>query len=770
MRAVAVWAKGRSGQILLLGLGCLLLQQIAIPYRLVLLGVDEPAASLVHLHVGAMLLIAMAQPDRRIVAGVFVITTAGWLARAWSMNYDTPLLLTGIVVAVLHYGWALLCAHWMGWPRAANQQRIDRDELATLALITLLAFPAGAALIGVVITLPYADLSRQLNWLLQSFLAKQFGVTVLTLPLLVAWCEWHHPAPGFRSVRWLVPLLLGIGVFASAHAMQMTRDAFAVGGDGLVLMDYRFSLFAVLGWCVLRLRPRYSMPLLSATLFVLVNAIARTAEQAVNPIGLVNLLHIALELGILLMAMLYLRTNSRDARRLTNQLDDETRRDAITGLPNVKALREQVARQASPPGQLACLLLDHTDELTPGFGLHMQARVMGEVAATLQDVAQPFLVGSGQFALLPIEAESERFWPEVVDRVQQAEVEVDGEHFRLLPYLGVASLAGTDAESVDASLLAASQLAFEARGRNELQPLHESGRINAPRQMIDAAGFALDCLRSGRIELYIQPIRRLDGRDTLPSDPLIGEILCRLRDAHGELVTPDRFIKPIESVGRGMELDLAVIRALFTQLRAHPAAAARCGRLAVNLTGQSLTSSSFERQLRALLDEAPLPLSALCFEITETTAIASPFSARELVDHLRGSGCKIAIDDFGTGMQSFARLKEMPVDIIKIDGSFIVNATQRGRDYALVRACVAVARAFDAETVAEFVEDRATADLLQEIGVDWMQGYLYSRPLPLADVLAASSEGCSADPYAAPLDPSSGVLGVNPFAAKQHRP
>jgi EAL domain-containing protein (putative c-di-GMP-specific phosphodiesterase class I) len=103
---------------------------------------------------------------------------------------------------------------------------------------------------------------------------------------------------------------------------------------------------------------------------------------------------------------------------------------------------------------------------------------------------------------------------------------------------------------------------------------------------------------------------------------------------------------------------------------------------------------------------------------------------------LRAQGCSIAIDDFGVGMQSFERLKELPLDVIKIDGSFIRNVAQRGKDYALVQASVAVAKAFGAKTVAEFVEDEDTVACLRELDVDWIQGYLIGKPRPLSEALA----------------------------------
>ncbi len=133
-------------------------------------------------------------------------------------------------------------------------------------------------------------------------------------------------------------------------------------------------------------------------------------------------------------------------------------------------------------------------------------------------------------------------------------------------------------------------------------------------------------------------------------------------------------------------------------------------------------------------------MSALCFEVTETAAITHLAEAVDLFARLRALGCQIAIDDFGIGFQSFERLKQIPVDLIKIDGTFVREMLHSERDHELVRAAVAVARAFDAQTVAEYVETEATADALRGLGVDWGQGYLYGKPAPLAQMLLIGQE------------------------------
>ena len=111
------WLQGRAGSIALLGALCLVLQQLAVPYTLEVMGVKESSASLLHLHTGMLLAIAMLNRDRWVLAGCFIITTLGWMVRAWLSSYEAIQFLVGPLVAFAAFGWTLLCVHWMGWPK-----------------------------------------------------------------------------------------------------------------------------------------------------------------------------------------------------------------------------------------------------------------------------------------------------------------------------------------------------------------------------------------------------------------------------------------------------------------------------------------------------------------------------------------------------------------------------------------------------------------------------------------------------------------------------
>jgi EAL domain-containing protein (putative c-di-GMP-specific phosphodiesterase class I) len=207
-----------------------------------------------------------------------------------------------------------------------------------------------------------------------------------------------------------------------------------------------------------------------------------------------------------------------------------------------------------------------------------------------------------------------------------------------------------------------------------------------------------------------------------------------LRSADGELRQPSSFIEPLEAAGRGAELDLSVWRTLVSVLGEHHDVASRL-RLSVNLGGASLASASFLRDFERVLDALPVSADSICLEITETAAISGHDEARAVLERVRARGCRIAIDDFGSGVQNFSRLRDLPVDVLKLDGSYVRNVVANPKDQALVRAAVQLAQAFNAETVAEYVETEEAAQCLREIGVDWFQGHLFAEARPLSEVI-----------------------------------
>ncbi len=153
--------------------------------------------------------------------------------------------------------------------------------------------------------------------------------------------------------------------------------------------------------------------------------------------------------------------------------------------------------------------------------------------------------------------------------------------------------------------------------------------------------------------------------------------------------------------------------------------------LQINLSGRSVGDPRLTAEVERLIERYAVNPEQLTFEITETALIGNLSEARYFADRVRDLGCELALDDFGSGYASFRYLRIFPIDLVKIDGEYVVDLVRNTQDQVLVRALVQVCQAYGIHTVAEFVQDEPTLRLLRELGVDYVQGYLIGRPSPL---------------------------------------
>jgi len=226
------------------------------------------------------------------------------------------------------------------------------------------------------------------------------------------------------------------------------------------------------------------------------------------------------------------------------------------------------------------------------------------------------------------------------------------------------------------------------------------------------------------------------------------ELLLRLAGPRDELVLPGAFLPAAERYQLMPLIDRWVIARAAARLGA--ALARRPGlarqRFGVNLSGESLRDPQLLEFVRDTLAQHALPPSMLYFELTETAAVANLGAAAALMRGLRELGCTLALDDFGSGMSSFAYLKHLPVDLLKIDGSFIRDVRRNPVDQAIVRAVLAVGAQVGIPAVAEYVETDAIRDYLRAAGVHYGQGYAIARPAPLEEFPGGALKGSGGVP------------------------
>ncbi len=226
-----------------------------------------------------------------------------------------------------------------------------------------------------------------------------------------------------------------------------------------------------------------------------------------------------------------------------------------------------------------------------------------------------------------------------------------------------------------------------------------------------------------------------------PFEALNFEVLLRMRDADGSLVSADRLIPLAEDKGLIGIIDRWVLTNVLTWLNAHGDRLKNTRFVCMNLSGASLNDEHFVADAFDLLDRYPRAAQRLCLEITESVALHDLDNMRRFIDSARAAGCKVALDDFGAGYTSFSYLKDLPADVLKIDGSFIRAVNVHPSNLAIVEAIVSLARSLGMSTIAEWAEDRETVETLVECGINHIQGYVVARPQSPELILAATSSG-----------------------------
>jgi diguanylate cyclase (GGDEF)-like protein/PAS domain S-box-containing protein len=293
-------------------------------------------------------------------------------------------------------------------------------------------------------------------------------------------------------------------------------------------------------------------------------------------------------------------------------------------------------------------------------------------------------------------------------------------------------------ESVGALMSAADVACYVAKdlGRNRIH-VYEEGDAAERHQEMQWVARINRALEEERFELFYQPIVPI-GVDASGAWPHY-ELLLRLRDERGEIVSPTAFIPAAERYNLMPSLDRWVISHTLETLVYRGEPNTNPYTLAINLSGTTLNDARF---LDFLLDEltaAAVPPGALCFEITETAAIANLSQVVGFMRALKARGCRFSLDDFGTGLSSLTYLKNLPVDYVKIDGQFVRNVTRDTADEAVVEAIARMARAFKIQAIAERVESREVMQRLGELGVSYAQGFFVAVPQSVAELPIGAS-------------------------------
>ncbi|MBM4221065.1 MAG: EAL domain-containing protein [Gammaproteobacteria bacterium] len=460
------------------------------------------------------------------------------------------------------------------------------------------------------------------------------------------------------------------------------------------------------------------------------------------------------------------RRRSRVARYLASHIEAVLKQgfDSLTGFmawPNFENLLGTMGPLSGDSGHaLLYFDMDRLHVANDTLGREIGDEILGNFARIAREELPGHLltrITSDSFAalLLDTDIDSARRHAETIcSRVRLLEFGSGDRIYRASVSIGVGPLGGGEGD--ESGPLAAAKVACGAakdRGRGRVE-VYEPADASIIRRFdnIRLVGQIRNAIESDRLMLVAQPI--MPVRETA-AHPYC-EVLVRFLDDEGRQMSPAEFLSAAERYQLMEELDRWVVTRSLQLLEPHVVRLAGTGsRFAINLSGQSLGSEQFLPFVRDRLAATSVPPEMLCFEITESVAVANLQRAQTFMHTLKRIGCKFSLDDFGTGLSSFAYLKLFPVDTLKIDGSFIRDLSSNVVSQSVVAAISEVARVMQLDSVAEFVQDEATLDLLRKLGITWAQGWLFGQPVPLSERIAALAGSNNETVVASSLRPRS---------------
>ncbi len=302
--------------------------------------------------------------------------------------------------------------------------------------------------------------------------------------------------------------------------------------------------------------------------------------------------------------------------------------------------------------------------------------------------------------------------------------------FTLGMCIGVVAIDSTT-NDIAAAMSAADAACYIAKesGRNRVQIAHLGDRKLQQRhgemQWVSRLTRAIE---ENQFELFYQPISPCARRSNITRNI---EILLRMIDDDGTIIMPGAFMPAAEKYNLAANIDRWVITSTMEWIAGHTSKENRPLTVSVNISGQTVSSAEMLRFIMDKTEETGVSAEHIVFEITETTAIANIAAATSFMLTLRGCGFRFSLDDFGSGLSSFAYLKKLPVDYLKIDGAFVRDLLSDPVDYAMVRSINELGQLLGKETIAQSVETLDIADELRSIGVDYVQGHAYAKAQPL---------------------------------------
>jgi diguanylate cyclase (GGDEF)-like protein len=599
---------------------------------------------------------------------------------------------------------------------------------------------------------------------LQSVLSAAFGIFALQQ---TGRLETSHIPEAF--VRWTLGDMLGIAVIAPTillcttarnpqHKlspsyepstlrervfwMALLATSFiaihSLGGRGIYVLGLISLPLVLLLWAALRFSPVWASASTGITVIYLSAATGMGLGGFTAPRTLLETTVLLLLLCLVAVIPVMMALAGLEQRTTSYALYQRATRDTLTGLLNRTAFEEEARKRLAStdtPATLLYLDLDNlkiiNDSTSHVAGDDMIHAIGGAIAAVVGDHALVSRTGGDEFAILLPRGEAGAIVEarRMLNEIEAMRVPWGDQVLTTTASIGLVSATSKeDGRDYDALFSHADAACFAAKelGGNRFHVSYPSSdEAQAHSAVMRSALRIREVLEREQFLLYVQPI--VPNHKTA-SEGVHFEVLLRWQEPGGRIHVPAEFISAAERFRMGPRIDRYVIDAALRWLERNPQAAKGVASCGINLSGATLTDEHFADYLAARLRRSSFPAENLCLEITETSVVRDRQRAQRFIGQMRDLGCRFALDDFGTGFCSFGYLSDLDVDYIKIDGSFIRGIEASPLSQAVVRSIGDIAHVIGKSTIAEQVETEAEHRLLQEMQVDYAQGYLFGRP------------------------------------------
>lgn len=436
----------------------------------------------------------------------------------------------------------------------------------------------------------------------------------------------------------------------------------------------------------------------------------------------------------------YVSTVARDIserKRLESQLAHLADHDPLTGLYNRRRFERELERhrvyaaRSGIEGAVFFLDLDHFKHVNDSFGHaagnELLISAANHLSEELRGVDVLARLGGDEFAILVPDAGTDdalALAERLLSAMREHAIIAEGRPVSVTASIGVA-LLGERRQTVEDAVGSADRAMYEAKEAGRDRVVIHTAAHGRQARMRSKRGWdqrIREALDRDQFVLHCQPIMEVSTGETA-----LHEVLLRMTGMGEPLIQPGAFLETAERFGLIHAIDRWVVRKSIGLIAGRNASGHDL-RLTVNISGKSVEDTELLALVQDQLEETGIDPAALVLEVTETAAIANISQARRFAQTLRALGCRFALDDFGVGFATFANLKHLPIDLLKIDGDFIENLVGERANQLVVRAMVDVAKGMGIETVAEYVPDARTLQLLGEYGIDYAQGDHVGQP------------------------------------------